>query len=118
MKEKFVGNDRITDLGFTVKLTESTILKIPVGQNFQDLEKSIEEAIETNSLQVQTTILFRKLTKREQEIFWLLFHVKSNKQIAQKLNISSNTARTHRNRIYKKLQLSSTVQLIDFGNSL
>jgi DNA-binding CsgD family transcriptional regulator len=37
---------------------------------------------------------------------------RSSKEIAQKLNISSNTVDTHRRNILKKLNISSTGELV------
>jgi DNA-binding NarL/FixJ family response regulator len=47
-----------------------------------------------------------RLTAREEEIFDLIGHGLTNKEIARQLNISDNTVKTHLHRIYVKLQLS------------
>src|SRR6478609_6695314 len=48
-----------------------------------------------------------QLTPREREVVQLLGEGKSNKEVAQKLNISVKTAETHRSRIMTKLNLRS-----------
>lgn len=53
-----------------------------------------------------------RLTDREQEIFELLRKGLTSRDIAEALNISKNTVDTHRRRILKRLELSSTTELI------
>jgi len=52
------------------------------------------------------------ISNRERDIIRLLVLNKNSKEIAQKLNISPNTVDTHRRNILKKLNLSSTGELI------
>jgi len=57
-------------------------------------------------------LLSAGLTHRERDIIRLLILNKSSKTIADKLNISPNTVDTHRRNILKKLNISSTGELI------
>lgn len=52
------------------------------------------------------------ISNRERDIIRLLALYDSSKTIAEKLNISSNTVDTHRRNILKKLNISSTGELI------
>lgn len=52
------------------------------------------------------------LTKKEEEIMSLICQGFRNKEIAQKLNISEQTVKSHCNRIYKKVGVSDRVQLV------
>lgn len=52
------------------------------------------------------------LSNRERDVIRLLALHDSSKDIAEKLNISSNTVDTHRRNILKKLNISSTGELI------
>jgi DNA-binding CsgD family transcriptional regulator len=52
------------------------------------------------------------ISNRERDIIRLLVLNYSSKEIAKKLNISSNTVDTHRRNILKKLNISSTGELI------
>ena len=52
------------------------------------------------------------LTPREREILQLLAELKSNKEIAQRLNLSSYTVETHRRNLQEKLNLHSLAELI------
>ena len=52
------------------------------------------------------------ISNRERDIIRLLVLNHSSKVIGDKLNISSNTVDTHRRNILKKLNISSTGELI------
>jgi len=52
------------------------------------------------------------LSNRERDIIRLLIIGRSSKQIAEKLNISFHTVNTHRRNILKKLNISSTGELV------
>ena len=52
------------------------------------------------------------ISNRERDIIRLLVLNYSSKDIADKLDISSNTVDTHRRNILKKLHISSTGELI------
>jgi DNA-binding NarL/FixJ family response regulator len=52
------------------------------------------------------------LTSREREILQLLAELKSNKEIAQRLNLSLYTVETHRRNLQEKLNLHSFAELI------
>lgn len=59
--------------------------------------------------------VFRTLTDREREIVQLLAEGKSNKEIANKLNISVKTVETHRATVMRKLDLNSIVELVHYA---
>ena len=48
---------------------------------------------------------YSSLTKRERETLKFIINGYDNKQIAEKMHISPNTIRTHRNRIWHKLEI-------------
>jgi two-component system, NarL family, response regulator NreC len=55
---------------------------------------------------------YELLTTREREIMQLLAEGKSNKEVANTLNMSLYTAETHRGNIFQKLNLHSAAELI------
>ncbi len=55
------------------------------------------------------------LTARENEIFKLLATCNHNKAIQQKLHISYDTLRTHRDNILRKLELENAGQIVQFA---
>jgi RNA polymerase sigma factor (sigma-70 family) len=55
------------------------------------------------------------LTSREREVLQLIAEGKTNKEIAQDLNLSVYTVDSHRSRIMEKLNLHSANELIRFA---
>jgi two-component system nitrate/nitrite response regulator NarL len=60
-------------------------------------------------------LLIDKLSPREKDIFLLIAKSLSNKQIARKLDIAETTVKIHIQHIFKKLDLSSRVQIAVFA---
>ena len=56
------------------------------------------------------------LTKREMEVVNLLVKSKSTKEIANQLHISEQTVSVHRKNILKKLDFSTTAEIIEYCN--
>ncbi|BDE97877.1 helix-turn-helix domain-containing protein [Raoultibacter timonensis] len=54
-----------------------------------------------------------KLSPREREVFGMLAHGRNVKFIKDSLFISENTAKTHKYRIYRKLEVSTHQELLD-----
>ena len=64
-----------------------------------------------------TSVIYKKLlsdgiSNRERDVIRLLLLDYSSKLISEKLNISSHTVDTHRRNILKKLNVSSTGELV------
>ena len=60
----------------------------------------------------EVTDRFESLTDRERQVYQLLAEGNSNKDIANRLNLSLHTVETHRWRIMEKLDLHSTAELV------
>jgi DNA-binding NarL/FixJ family response regulator len=59
-----------------------------------------------------------RLAQREKEIISHICQGFKNKEIAQKLNISEQTVKSHCNRIYKKLGVNDRLQLALYSNKI
>lgn len=55
------------------------------------------------------------LTSREREVIQLLAEGKSNKEVADRLDISARTAEGHRSEVMKKLKLGSLAELVRYA---
>jgi len=55
---------------------------------------------------------FELLTDRERQVYQLLAEGSSNQEIAHRLNLSLDTAETHRRRIMEKLDLHGAAELL------
>lgn len=71
----------------------------------------VSRLLEENNFLKKQHHRFNKLTQREREILTLAVLGDSSAEIACKLNISQNTAETHRRNIKKKLQAESVYDL-------
>jgi len=58
---------------------------------------------------------YNKLSKREKQIFHLAIRGFSNIKMSEKLKISLGTIETHRDKIYKKLNIHDKVNLVLFA---
>ena len=59
--------------------------------------------------------LSKILTEREQEVLTLLAEGFTIKEIAEKLFISQKTVENHRSKIYSKLDVHSSIELVRFA---
>ena len=63
---------------------------------------------------VSTSNLLGNISNRERDIVRLIITKKTSDEISKKLNISKHTVDTHRRNILKKLDISSTFELVNF----
>ncbi len=108
------------------------VLKSDVGENMVAAVESISKGRRFFTSRVAETVvdayLSRRsaseaadsstqvlLTTREREVVQLLAEGKSNKQVADRLGISSRTAEGHRSEVMRKLKLGSLAELIRFA---
>ncbi len=64
----------------------------------------------------RTSVSAQKLSMREQEIIQMLAQGMSNKQIAQKLNLSFHTITTHKRNIFEKTNSHNAHALVGFAH--
>lgn len=88
--------------------------EVYIPQRFMHLLEKIQNPPGSKALEEATDPL-GKLSKREREVFYLLAAGVPNRHIAKKLFISARTVETHRARIIKKLEFSSTADLIRYA---
>ena len=58
---------------------------------------------------------YRKLSTRERQVLQLIAEGKTNKQIAEVLNLSAKTVDTHRTRLMRKLNIHEQTSLVKFA---
>lgn len=97
------------------------ILKESSGDSLVDAIKKVatgktcfpDELTNVNDEQCQKHVSpLSVLTRREREVFFLVAAGNTSKKIAELLDMSLKTAENHRSNIYKKLNLSSSAELI------
>ncbi|MCC1483429.1 response regulator transcription factor [Winogradskyella immobilis] len=94
----YLTNKAIVDEHFSINIAL-------IANQFSGLENTFQELIPDLKKDTQLFLKFQTLTKREKEILELILKGYTNKQIANLTVTSFNTVRTHRNRIYKKLEI-------------
>lgn len=80
------------------------------------VDSSLKEKIRSNNSIPKKEDFEKKylLTKREKELIGLFSEGLSNKEIANKLHVSSFTVDTHKKNIFRKLNIKTTVELVKF----
>ncbi len=74
----------------------------------------IEYAVKSDKLRVEDAV---KMTKRESEVIMLLGEGKSNKEIAQKIHVSTYTVKSHIHNIMEKLALHTRLEIANYSYS-
>ena len=103
--------------GFVTKIHAAGDLVIAIREVMRgsthlspEVSQSVIEAYQNNE------DLFRDpLTPRERQVLQLIAEGYSSKEVASVLNISVNTAETHRNRILEKLNIHETAGLVRYA---
>jgi len=112
------SNRRIADLvskgiagflpsGADLYLLKKAVKAVSSGELWLD-RKTMSNILSHESLSKRGKV---KLTEAEKGIVSLICQGYRNKEIAQKLNVSEQTVKSHCNRIYKKLGISDRLQL-------
>lgn len=78
------------------------------------LSPAVSDAV-LNDYRKHVTNPLDLLTSREREVLQLIAEGKTNKEIAQALNLSVYTVEAHRGRIMEKLNLHSTGEIVRFA---
>lgn len=77
--------------------------------------KTLKKAFSEKEFLVKKSEKFTSLTSREKETLSWIIQGYSNKEVSLKMNISPNTVRTHRNRIWQKLNISNNKELYEYS---
>jgi DNA-binding CsgD family transcriptional regulator len=81
------------------------------------LTNKVSRMLEENNFIKANFKQFSRLTKRELEILKLFALGKSSTQISETIHISSETVKTHRKNIYKKLNITSSFNLSEYARA-
>ena len=104
-----INNKPIIGLAHYTVLDSKINLQVSATAKFLNDNKEYETLFFKNFSQ---KLLSDGVSNRERDVIRLLVLNYSSKDIAEKLNISANTVDTHRRNILKKLNISSTGELI------
>lgn len=114
-----IGVDKqgISYIGLLVVMVSMLII-VPLNSKLATLLENNEflvkvqymEKIKMKTLLEEANLV---MSKREQEVFNLLIIGKTNIQISEELYLSPHTIKTHNRNIYKKLNVSNKIELIE-----
>lgn len=90
---------------------QEAILKVYNGGIY--LSKKIAQSVNFSKSKLESLKPYQRLSSREIEVLKLLLSGKKNKDIATELNINQKTVSTYKARLFKKLKVSSVVDLIN-----
>lgn len=89
------------------------IEKVAAGEKYFSTE--VTTAILNQNRDRLATITSSELTKREREILQLIASGLSNPAIAEQLFLSTDTVKTHRKNIMRKIDVNNTAQLVKYA---
>lgn len=81
------------------------------------ITKSLRTEIEKKNLFRDSFANKMKLTRRELELIPYLVQGKTSANLGEILNISPLTIETHRKNIFRKLQINTTIELLNFAHA-
>lgn len=81
------------------------------------LTNKVTRLLEENNFLRAKIKEFSRLTEREKEIAGLLASGESSSSIGKKLNIATETVKTHRKNIYQKLKIKSAFELLEYARA-
>ncbi len=100
------------------QVVNSELLRIlgNLEENTFLVDSSLKEKLRSHHVSHKKEDFEKKhlLTKREKELISLFSEGLSNKEIANKLSVSSFTIDTHKKNIFRKLDIKTTVELVKF----
>jgi FixJ family two-component response regulator len=125
METEHLNTESFADVSMSVQAFRSgaiDFMEKPFDENI--LLERIQEAIRLDqsnrkALDKQTNAESRlaSLTRREDEIMWLIVAGKANKQIAAELDLSHRTVESHRGRIMEKTGAHSLPDLVKLARA-
>ena len=102
--------------GYVSKTVEVEKIKEAVYQVFNGgtyLSDEMNRQVSFDDSRRVTSRMFKRLSTREVEVLKLLSTGKKNKEIALELNINEKTVSTYKARLYRKLNVTNLVDLMD-----
>ena len=114
LSEEFINkdsNNKDQEIEISYKGTDDTGKAIyELKEQSSDIDNTIrlfKTIIEQNNFMKKNIEKYSSLTPREKETFKFIIKGHTNEQISDIMNISQHTTRTHRNRIWKKLEIKN-----------
>jgi len=85
------------------------------ASKFDGAVNVLKTILDQNNFMKNNIDKYSSLTKREKETLKLIVKGYANIKIAEKMNVSSNTIRTHRNRVWQKLEIKHLIDCLKYA---
>ncbi|WP_298900220.1 response regulator transcription factor [uncultured Psychroserpens sp.] len=82
------------------------------------LSNKMSKHLNYNDTRQSKSRIYKRLSTREVEVLKLLSSGKKNKEIAQELDINEKTVSTYKARLFKKLNVTNLIDLVNQGKQL
>ncbi|MGB3608567.1 MAG: response regulator transcription factor [Psychroserpens sp.] len=82
------------------------------------LSEKMSKHLKYNDTKNSKARIYKRLSTREVEVLKLLSSGKKNKEIAQELDINEKTVSTYKARLFKKLNVTNLIDLVNQGKQL
>jgi len=86
-----------------------------LSYKFDGAVNVLKTILDQNNFMKNNIDKYSCLTKREKETLKLIFKGYTNFQISEKMHVSHNTIRTHRNRIWRKLDIQNLRECLKYA---
>ena len=95
---------------------EKGIIQAHRGETY--LSEKMAKHLKYNDAKMSKSRIYKRLSAREVEVLKLLSSGKKNKDIAVELNINEKTVSTYKSRLYKKLNVTNIIDLVNQGKQI
>ncbi len=104
----------LEDFLSTIRTVSKGVNVMPPDQNGSLFSKIVEHALKGGKIKLNEAV---RMTKREKEVIGLIADGFSNKEIGQKLHVSTFTIKSHIHNIMEKLALHSRLEVANYSYS-
>ena len=95
---------------------EKGIIQAHKGETY--LSEKMAKHLKYNDAKMSKSRIYKRLSAREVEVLKLLSSGKKNKDIAIELDINEKTVSTYKSRLYKKLNVTNIIDLVNQGKQI
>ncbi len=104
----------LEDFLSTIRTVSEGVNVMPPDQNGSLFSKIVEHALKGGKIKLNEAV---RMTKREKEVIGLIADGFSNKEIGQKLHVSTFTIKSHIHNIMEKLALHTRLEVANYSYS-
>ncbi|WP_040281196.1 response regulator [Psychroserpens damuponensis] len=107
--------------GYVSKFESTDVITLAINTAHKGdiyLSEKMSKHLKYNDTKQSKSRIYKRLSTREVEVLKLLSSGKKNKEIAQELNINEKTVSTYKARLFKKLNVTNLIDLVNQGKHM